>query len=288
MTLNTPSEPNSAIETFCEAAKLNLDDPLRKGSLIELPNYGQLVATGDMHGHRRNFAKLVKYCALATSPARFVLLQELIHEEPAGLNQPDMSHELLLEAARWKCEFPDQVFFLQSNHEVSQLTGRRIVKDGRGVLRDFVAGVEATYGQAAPEVIKAIYGFIESFPLAARTRHRVFLSHSLPTEREMDGFDPTILDRRPTREDLADGPAGKLLWGRRHSSSQLDRLAEILQADLFIVGHQPEPMGFRVADKRLLILSSDHNHGVFLPIDLSKPVTMDDLVRNIRKFVSVA
>lgn len=280
-------DAKSAIDMLREAASLNYDDPLRRGGQIVLPSYGQLVATGDMHGHRRNFAKLVKYCALASSPARFVLLQELIHGEPQGLHEPDMSHELLLDAARWKCEFPDQVFFIQSNHEVSQISGRGILKGGRGVLEDFANGLTTCYGSEAPRVNEAIGEFIASFPLAVRTPQRVFLSHSLPAENDMDGFDPTILDRRPTREDLVDGPAGKFLWGRRHSSTQIRRLAEILAADLFIVGHQPEPQGYRVADPRLLILSSDHNHGVFLPIDLSKPATMDDLVKGIRKFVSV-
>ena len=64
--------------------------------------------------------------------------------------------------------------------------------------------------------------------------------------------------------------------------------AEMLDADVFICGHQPEPEGFRQANERMLILSSDHSHGVFLPIDLAKPVTMGGLVKRIRKFVSVA
>ncbi len=267
---------------------MNLEDPVRTGSLLSFPPYGQVVATGDLHGHRRNFTKLVKYCGLEGAPGRLVLLQELIHGEPEGLHQPDRSHELLLDAARWKCQFPDQVFFLQSNHEVSQLLGRGILKGGRGVLEDFAAGLEAAYGAEAPQVMEAIGVFIESLPLAARTPHRIFLSHSLPSDREMDGFDPGVLNRRVTRAELDGGPASRFLWGRRHSSALLERLAEMLEADLFVVGHQPEPTGYRVADRRLLILSSDHNHGVFLPIDLSKPASMDDLVKNIRPIAAIA
>ncbi len=281
-------DPKSAIDTFCEAAELNRDDPLRKGSQLVFGDYGQLVVTGDLHGNRYNFDKLVKYCGLASAPARHVILQELIHQEIKTAEQQDLSHEILLEAARWKCEFPDQIFLLQSNHEVAQLTGRGLLKDGRGVLEDFVVGVDATYGaEATPKVIEAIERFIESFPLAARTANRVFISHSLPSEREMPDFDPSVLDRPVTREDLDGGPASKFLWGRRHPRALLQRLAEILDADLFIVGHQPQDMGFRQVDERLLILSSDHSHGVFLPIDLSKPATMAGLVKKIRKFVSV-
>jgi len=287
--VSTVIDPNSAIETFREAAELNLDDPFRKGSQILLPDYGQVVVTGDLHGHRRNFAKLVKYCGLASSRSRHVILQEIIHVDDEDSASTDLSNELLLEAARWKVEFPDQVFFIQSNHEVSQLTGRAIMKAGHGVLEGFVAGVEATYGRDdAPSVMAAIETFIESYPLAARTSNGLFISHSLPSERDMADFDPSILNRRVTRKDLEEGPADKFLWGRRHSSDLLDRLADMLDVELFILGHQPEPMGFRQVGQRLLILASDHSHGVFLPIDLSKPVAMAEVVKRIRKFVSVA
>ncbi len=286
--MSTPADPNPAIETFREAAGLNLEDPLRHGSLIRFPAYGQLVATGDMHGHRRNFERIVRYCALSTSPARFVLLQELIHSEVEGLHAADTSHELLLDAARWKCEFPDQVFFLQSNHEVCQVLGREVLKGGRGVIAGFLDGLKSCYGQDAPRVMEAIATFIESFPLAARTANRIFLSHSLPADREIDGFDPTILERVPNREDLADGHAARLIWGRRHSAASIDRLSQMLDADLFVVGHQPQAEGFSVVHDRMLILSSDHSHGVFLPIELSRQTTMDQLVSNIHKLAEIA
>lgn len=279
----------SAIDTLRHAAELNLEDPLRNGSLLRFNEYVQVVMTGDMHGHRRNFEKLVRYSGLRTAAARFVILQELIHEDVQAMDQTDMSHELLLAAARWKCEFPDQVFILQSNHEVAQITGKAILKAGRAVLDDFVTGIKVTYGgQAAPEVLEAIETFIESFPLAARTPNDVFIAHSLPSAREMDRFDPSVLNRRITREDLDDGPAARFLWGRRHPPELIERLAEMLDVNWFILGHQPEPMGYRQIDDRALILASDHGHGVFLPIDLAKPVTMDDLVANVRKLASVA
>lgn len=287
--MTAENDPNSAIETFRQAAELNLDDPLRQGSQLVFPNYGQLVVTGDLHGHRRNFTKLVKYCALANSPSRFVLLQELIHEDAEARDQLDTSHGLLLDAARWKCESPDQVFFIQSNHEVAQITGRGIIKAGGEIVKGFLAGVEASYGvEAAPEVMDATAAFIESYPLAARTANRLFISHSLPTQRDMPDFDPSILNRTPTRQELDEGSASKFLWGRRHSDELIEQLAEMLDADLFILGHQPEPMGFRQVGQRVIILSSDHSHGVFLPIDLSRPATMDSLLKRIRKFVSVA
>ena len=42
-----------AAEILLEAAELNRDDPLLSGSLLVFPDYGQVVMTGDLHGHRQ-------------------------------------------------------------------------------------------------------------------------------------------------------------------------------------------------------------------------------------------
>ncbi len=39
---------------------------------------------------------------------------------------------------------------------------------------------------------------------------------------------------------------------------------------------------------RMIILASDHNHGVFLPIDLNKPVTLESLVKHVRPLAAIA
>ncbi|MCZ7638496.1 MAG: hypothetical protein M5U12_22075 [Verrucomicrobia bacterium] len=65
----------SAIDTFRQAAELNLSDPHRQGSLLDFDDYGQVVMTGDMHGHRRNFEKVVRYCQLESTPLRHVILR---------------------------------------------------------------------------------------------------------------------------------------------------------------------------------------------------------------------
>ena len=67
----------------------------------------------------------------------------------------------------------------------------------------------------------------------------------------------------------------------------LGKATEVLDVDFFICGHQPQETGYDVLHDRMIILASDHNHGVFLPLDLSKPVTIESLTRNIRPFASV-
>ncbi len=74
---------------------------------------------------------------------------------------------------------------------------------------------------------------------------------------------------------------------RAHTAEQLENAAKRLQADIFVVGHQPQETGYAVAHERMLILASDHNHGVFLPINLAKKHTIESLVKAIRPYVSV-
>lgn len=284
-----PTDAEEVIDVYRRAAEENRTDPLRRGSTLHFPNYGQLVMTGDLHGHRRNFDKLVKYCVLGRSQGRHVILHELIHEEPAGLEGVDTSHVLLYEAAHWKCAFPEQIHFLQSNHELAQLTEQEITKNGRFLLRSFEEGVAHTLGRnVTPRVIEAIKELISSFPLAARTQNGILMTHSLPSPLDWPSFDPTVFDRELKLEDLMEmGAVYNLVWGRGQTAPQLEDAARVLQADIFITGHQPQETGFAVIENRMLILASDHNHGVFLPINLKKKQTMPELVKAIRPYVSV-
>jgi hypothetical protein len=277
------------IATYREAARLNREDPLREGQLLRFPDYGQCVMTGDLHGHERNFARLKKYADLDHMPARHVMLHEMIHAEPHHAAGEDMSHQTMLEAARWKTQFPDQIHFLQSNHELSQWTGKDIFKNGRIVTNDFVRGMAITYGSAATEVLAALTEFIASFPIAARTANRIFLSHSLPNHRDLEDFDTGVIHRELTEKDLSeDGSVYKLVWGRHHTMGLLETLGEAFDVDYFICGHQPQESGFDLLHDRLIIIASDHNHGVFLPFDLRKTYEASDLIKLIRPFAAIA
>lgn len=287
VSVNRRFDADAAIRHLHEAAQLNREDPLRQGSLLSFGSAGQLVMTGDMHGNLRNFDKLQRFCRLDQSPGRMVVLHELIHMEPEGSGELDTSIDLLVRAAEWKCQFPDSVFFIQSNHELSQLCGHEITKGGRCVLADFERGVADRYGPATGNVLKAVNAYIESLPLAARLANGIFLSHSIPDGLYVDHFDLTIFDREPDRADMAPGgSAYALVWGRFQTPEVVEAFARRLGVQLFIVGHTPQEMGYaRIG--RMLVVASDHQHGVFLPIDLGRKYTPAELERSIRKFVSV-
>jgi hypothetical protein len=282
-----PVDADAAVRHLREAAELIWGDPLRQGRVLTFGAAGQLVMTGDLHGHLRNFEKLQRFADLAHSPGRFVMLHELIHCEPEPPDHLDLSIDLVVRAAAWKCAFPDNVFFLQANHELSQLCRHEITKGGRSVLDDFARGVAHRYGSRAPDVLAALDEYIAALPLAARTANGLFLAHSLPDPLSMAVFDPTIFQRELVPADLEPGGSVyALVWGRYHSPDVVAYFARQLGVQAFIVGHTPQEMGYAIVGP-MIILASDHAHGTFLPIDLSRAYTLAELEQAIRKFVSV-
>jgi hypothetical protein len=274
---------DSAIETLQQATELNIEDPLRDGSLLRFANYGQVVMTGDLHGHRRNFEKIVRYCQLESTPVRHVLLHEMIHSEPDSIDWVDRSVEVLLDAAKWKVFLPEQVHFLQSNHELAQMQNHEITKGGRLVTDEFERGVaEVLGGERVEEALAAIDTFIASFPVAARTENGVFFAHSLPDVYHLGHFDPNCVFQSPDKLDLGEGGMiYQLVWGRRHTPALLEKLSEAWDVRLFVIGHQPQEMGYSVQHDRLIILSTDTDHGVFLPVDCSRQYGLESLTKRI-------
>jgi hypothetical protein len=285
--VSEPLDAERACQVLRDAAELIREDPIRNGSVLEFGKAGQLVMTGDLHGNLKNFEKLQRYCDLSRNPARSVLLHELIHQELLAPGDLDLSIDLLLRAAEWKCEFPDNVFFLQSNHELAQLLGQEITKGGRSVLSDFDRGVAERFPDNAEDVLACVNEYISALPLAARTRTGVFMCHSLPDATALQDFDFSVFGRRPTKADLAPGgSAYALVWGRFQNEQEVEWFAEQLRITCFVVGHTPQEFGHSRLG-RLLILASDHNHGTFLPIDLSREYTPEQLEESIKKFAAV-
>ena len=285
--VTAPRSAQQAGELLHEAAQLNREDPIREGSLLHFGSAGQLVMTGDLHGNLRNFAKLQRFCDLGRRPGCSVVLHELIHAEPEPPDYVDQSIDLLLEAAAWKVEYPDNVYFLQSNHELSQLLDHAITKGGRSVLHDFERGVEHRFGDETPRILSAINDYIASLPLAARTAKGLFLAHSLPDAAAMRTFDLSVFERAPTLADMQPGGAAyQLVWGRFQYADEVEQFARMLGVKAFIVGHTPQDDGLNVVG-RLLVIASEHSHGVFVPIDLGREYEAAELAELARKFVAI-
>jgi len=281
--------PQTIIDLLNSGIEANHQDQFRKGNLIVLPSQGELIATGDIHGHKRNFEKICVYADLANHPDRHVLLQEIIHGGPLDSNGGCQSFNLLFDVVRYKLEFPHQVHIIMGNHGTTFINNSEVMKDGKEMNRAMRQAIERKYLERAEDIKLAIRQFLFSEPLAIRCENRIWLSHSLPADRFMDKFDPDIINRELKINDtVRPGSAYILTWGRRHSPQLLAKLAEVFDVDLFILGHQPQEAGFKQAGDNLVIIASDHNHGCLLPIDLSKSYTTKQLIEAIVPLASIS
>jgi len=260
------------------AAVANLECPLRKGSCVHLPRRGHLMMTGDIHDNVPNLEKIIRLAALHKAPDRHLILHEIVHG-PNFVNGKDLSIRTLARVAQLKLQFPNQVHILLANHELAQIAGAGISKSGVGVCEAFDAGVEFLYGDDAPLIHNAISRYVKSLTLAVRCDNGVFCSHSLPAPRKLDTFDMIVLERPLNDTDyFAGGAAYEMVWGRNHTQELADKLGRQWNAKLFVMGHQPADMGFDLMGESIMVMASNHEHGMALPIDLKKSYDMDSLL----------
>ncbi len=280
---------DQVIETFGAAGDENKLSPLRKFQVVALPSEGEVWMTGDIHDHRNNFRKLVTHADLRNNPQRHLVLHELIHGDHFDGNGAEDSWQMLYEAAQLKCDFPNQVHFMLANHDLAQIHGEGIMKAGYSVCEAFNAGVKRDFGDRAMLVNVAITEFLLSVPLAIRCPNGLFFCHSLPTDDQIRSFDFTVFDRDLTPADYRRrlGPVYQLIWGRNVTPVGAEHFADKVGAKLIVTGHQPQDMGYAINGERHLIIASDHNQGVFLPVSLSENYDMEALVQRLNKFVAV-
>lgn len=285
----TLPDADTVVETFSCAAEENQISPLRDGQVVRLPAEGEVWLAGDIHDHRRNFEKFVKAADLANNPRRHVVLQELIHGDHYDKNGAEDSWQMLYQAALLKSDYPKQVHFLMANHDLAQIHGEGIMKAGQSVCEAFNAGVKRDFKGQRGTVQATITEFLLSLPLAIQCPNGLFFCHSLPAETDLPEFDYGVFNRPITGDDLKrrTGAVYQLIWGRRLSADGAAQFADKLGVKILVTGHQPQETGFLANGERHLIIASEHNQGVFLPIDLTADYDMDKVVRSLRKFVSV-
>lgn len=284
------SGPERVIALLHAGAAACRDAACRRGATELAGAPHPLVATGDLHDgalHMARAAALAGLHALDTAPGAHLTLHELIHpaDPPGGL---DLSIRALARAAALKSAFPEHVHVLLANHELSQVSGRGIVKDGVNVNELFAEGVEHLYAHEAAGVLEAAGAFIRALPLALRyspgTGGDVLCAHSLPAPELMDRFDPGVLDRLLTDEDYVPrrGSAHLMVWGRGHTPSQLEELARGWDVALFVLGHEKAPDGALAVPPCAIVLNSDHPRAAALVLDGFRAPLLDEAMALVR------
>jgi len=281
--------PQQIVDLLNSGTDANNADDYRRGNTIHLPPDGLLIASGDIHGHRRNFERIQTFANLDKNPDTHVLLQEIIHGGPTDEQGGCLSYELLFDVVRYKVRYPSRVHIIMGNHDTAFINKSKIMKDGKEMNRSLAAALHRRYPRHFENIELAMRQFLFSQPLAVKTPNRIWLSHSLPAERCLKQFEPAILEKKLKINDVVrPGSAYLLTWGRNLTQPLLDNIAKILDVDLFVLGHQPQTQGFAKAGENLLILASDHNHGCILPIKLSKNYDIDKLISSIIPLASIA
>jgi hypothetical protein len=273
-------DPAKHLITLRRAAVAFRATPGRRGRLV-VPDASEVFATGDLHGNLENLKRILKLADLAAHPRRHLVLQEFMHGPYHYSGGGEKSHQALDVLAALKCQYPDRVHFLLGNHELSQMTGRRIAKEGGDLLEGFRRGVATAYGDHSEAVYAAYMDLLAAAPLAVKTVNRVFLSHSLPPPAKP--FDPAVLeqDECDPKEYLPGGSVHSLVWGRDVSEAAATAFLAKVDADLLITGHVPCEAGFERANGRQLILDSLGATAAFCLFPADRPLTQEELLQGV-------
>lgn len=280
--------PQQAIELFNQAGELNLQCPLRKGNIVHLPERGRVIIAGDLHGHQRNFDRLMRRADLDNNPDTHLILQEIIHGGPEDDYGGCLSYRLLLEALKIKLKYPNQIHLILGNHDTAAICNTSVLKAGKEMNLAFKTAMRRHYMAKFDDVENAMKAYLMTQPLAVRCANRIWVSHSLPADGYAEDFDIGIFERPYTLEDIQRPHLVYLLtWGRHQSKESLQKLAGKLDVDLFVLGHQPQEMGWTVVGDNTLIIATEHNHGCFLEFDLSHGYTLQELCDKIVPVASI-
>jgi hypothetical protein len=279
-------DPAKILATVRRATQLFRSTPGRSGGVVLLDgSAADVMVVGDLHGNLAAFRKVLAAAALDLHPNRHLVFQELIHgpwqyPDEGG----DRSHQLLDLVCGLKCQYPERVHLILGNHELSELTGRVIGKNGVPLNALFRKGLYTAYGPRGQTIFEAYVGLFAVLPLAVRTTNRVFLCHTIPDGLDLDGLDLKVLeyDEWPPEALKRHGTVYCLTWGRDTSPETADRFAAMVDADWFITGHQPCEAGFLRANHRHIVIDGTNPHPSFCLFPASEPVTLESLLDCVR------
>jgi len=277
-------DPDRLLLTLRRAIQAFRDTPGRRGRVVHLDGATEVLAAGDMHGNLENFRQVLKLADLGQFPTRHLVLQEVVHGPFLYPDGGDKSHQLLDLLAALKCQYPRQVHFLLGNHELAELTNRKVAKGDADLNRLFRQGVETAYGERGAEVYAHYQQLLAVVPLAVRTPNRVYLSHSLPAGWQLPDFNPGVLERdsQTDADLLPGGSVHALVWGRDTNPATVSAFLRIVDADLLITGHIPCNDGYEAPNDRQLILDSLMTPAAYCLFPADRPLTHAELLQGVR------
>ncbi|MEO0513275.1 MAG: hypothetical protein AAF108_10330 [Planctomycetota bacterium] len=290
------ADPAVVVDALLRGAEANNDAACRDGAIDHIDARGpstRLVATGDLHDNPHHFGLLLQAAGLVDRPVdgtgeprSHLTLHEIIHSDRLIMDM-DFSFRALARVAALKAEHPELVHCLLANHEIAQMLGSAILKNGVRCVEAFNDAIDHAFGEDGPHVRDAVTVFVRSMPLALRvhtdTAGDLLCCHSLPGPAAMGKFDAGILARELTNGDYVprQGSAHLMVWGRGYDHEQLEDLVERWGVNAFILGHEHAEHGSLVVPPNALVLNSDHQRGVYLPIDLTSCPSFEEMAMEV-------
>jgi hypothetical protein len=275
------------VAVFAQATQANLLTSTRQGNVVVLAaeSADEVMITGDLHGHRRNFNRIKKIAALDKHPRRHLVLQEVCHGGPIYLqNAGCMSHTILEDVAILKTKFPEQVHFILGNHELAELTDFPIQKNKQLLNALFRMGLQQMYGEATEKIREAYLPFLQSCPLAVSLPYGVFISHSIPESADMQEFDPEIFNREISYSEFFEQSSiFQMVWGRDYSQENAQAFADLVGARILITGHEPCLEGFHAPNDLQIVLDCCSDAASYLMLPTDEELSHAEIIRRVRK-----
>ncbi len=274
------------LKVFDQAAEANRQTPGRQGNVVVLsPELaGEVMVTGDLHGHRRNFNLIRRLAALESNSRRHLVLQEVCHGGPTYPDGGCMSHTIIEDIAWLKTKYPARIHYILGNHESAELGDFAIQKNRQLLNLQFRLGLQRMYGPATDKVYEACRRFLRTCPLAVRLPQGVFISHSLPEEVDTTGFDPSLFTRKLTPEDFAEwSDVFRLVWGRDYRGENARAFAQLVGAKILINGHEPCYEGFIAPNAVQIILDCCGQPAAYLILPVGEELSHEEIMERVRK-----
>jgi len=269
------SEADEAIELIKSAGKARAKDDKIRGRSVVLPSTGELWLTGDLHGNLDNLKRFVSLADLDNNPERILVLQEIVHSRLITADNRDLSFVAIMEAIRLQARYPGRVYYLLGNHDFAVHIDRELVKGGKYLNRYLFRGMAYMYRDRYEDVLTEYRKFIADMPAALiAPAAGVFMAHSTPKRAYVPALSQSYLAEEAAEKPLKKQRAiNAMVNGRDYAPETADAFADQMECDVFLCGHTPTNKGWRIPNKRHLILDSQHNKAHYVTFDLGQRYT---------------
>ena len=125
----------TVVDLLKAGVEANIIDKYRRDNLVFLPAADNVIIAGDLHGHRRNFERILTYADLRNNRSKHFVLQEIIHGGPQDPEGGCLSYRLLFDVVRYKLDFPDRVHIIMGNHDIAFINNKKVIRNGKEMNR---------------------------------------------------------------------------------------------------------------------------------------------------------